>query len=203
MLLTACSIPSLFYRLVCWLQLDQHILRRVSISSSILFKYIRPVWFIPSSSSLELDCLLSVYFQCLSRLQQPLRRWDESLQFGSMMDLCQYSLQVPMWWRFYTKFKTLLITKNLRQLKLHPSTRLPVGICTQFYWAVIFSLPKLGPRFKVFHCRIWPTRNHSQIQSTVYASELIWINRHISFATDCSVVNFIRNVKQILFFFLV
>jgi hypothetical protein len=103
-----------------------------------------------------------------------------SLQCRSMVDLCQYSFQGMMWWRFYPKFKTLLITKNLRQLKLHPSIRLPVGICAEFYWAVIFSLPKLGPRFKICRCRIWLTGNYSQRQSAVYSSELISINTGVA-----------------------
>ena len=126
-----------------------------------------------------------------------------SPQVCSMAALCQYSLQGLMWWRFYLKFQTLLITKNLRQSKLYPSSRLPLGICAEFYWAFIFSLPKLRPRLKICHCRIWPTGNYSLLQSTVYSAELIWINSYISFATDCFAVNFIQNFKQIIFFFLV
>ena len=106
-----------------------------------------------------------------------------SPQFRPMVDLCRYSLQGSMWWRFYTKSKTLLITKNLRQLKFHSPTRLPVGICAEFYWVFFFSLPKLGPRFKTYHIRIGPARNYSQLQSTVHSSELILINRHISSGT--------------------
>ena len=127
-----------------------------------------------------------------------------SAQFRSMVDLCQYSLQGPMWWRFYPKFKTLLITQNLRQWKRHPSRRLSVGICAEFYWAFFFSLFYLEPRFKIYHCRVWSTQNYSQLQSTVHSSELILINTTVNLLSEeCFSSSLLWTGMRCFWFFLV